>query len=470
MMLRKSNRHSRVLVIGLDAAPPDLVFDRLREDLPNLSRLRNLGIWGRLESAIPPITVPAWTSMLSGQDAGQLGIYGFRNRTDYGYHHLAIADSSAVKVDRIWNILSPAGKEVALVGIPQTYPVAKVNGIMVSGLLTPSTESRFTYPDELRNEVKAVVGDYMIDVENFRTEDKDRLLRKIYEMTEKRFRLLRHLLRKKPWDFFMFVEIGPDRMHHGFWKYCDSEHRLYEPGNRFEPTMREYYQYLDREIGEILEMVDKNTVVMVVSDHGAKRMDGGICINEWLIRNGYLTLNEQPENPTPLSECRVDWSKTLAWAEGGYYGRLFLNVKGRELQGVINPEEYAVIRNELAEKIAAIPDDRGNKMATRVLIPEEVYHEVNGLPPDLMIYFGDLHWRSVGTVGTGEIYAIENDTGPDNANHSEYGIFILYDPQNPGGGQEVPGAKIVDVAPTLLQCFGLKPPENMTGKSLFRRL
>ena len=166
----------------------------------------------------------------------------------------------------------------------------------------------------------------------------------------------------------------------------------------------------------------------------------------------------------------MDWSKTLAWAEGGYYGRLFLNVKGREPQGVVDPENYETIRNELAEKIAAIPDDRGNRLATRVLKPQDVYHEVNGIPPDLMVYFGDLHWRSIGTVGSGEIYAIENDTGPDNANHSEHGIVILYDPQNPGRGKEVTDAKIVDVAPTLLPYFGLKAPAQMIGRSLPERI
>src|SRR5207249_3744828 len=100
----------KVAVIGLDCAAPQLVFDRFREDLPNLCRLMDGGVWGRLRSCDPPITVPAWSCMMSGFDPGQLGIYGFRNRKDYSYGGYKIADGSAIGVDRAWDVLSAAGK------------------------------------------------------------------------------------------------------------------------------------------------------------------------------------------------------------------------------------------------------------------------------------------------------------------------------------------------------------------------
>ena len=85
--------NKRVLVIGLDCAEPSLVFERWADHLPNLTNLRSNGIWGKLESTIPPITIPAWASMMTGKLPGSLGFYGFRNRKDYSYEGLSFATS-----------------------------------------------------------------------------------------------------------------------------------------------------------------------------------------------------------------------------------------------------------------------------------------------------------------------------------------------------------------------------------------
>lgn len=458
------NHRRKVLVVGLDCVPPELLFGQYRDELPHFNALMARGLWGELESCHPPITVPAWSCMMASQDPGQLGIYGFRNRADYSYDKLSIATGNAVKAERVWDLLSRADKKVAVVGVPGTYPPRPVNGLMVSCFLTPSIANQYTHPAGLRDEIAGLVGEYMVDVKGFRTEDKDWLLRQIYEMTEKRLRVVRHFLRTKPWDFFMFVEMGTDRIHHGFWKFIDPSHRGYEPGNRHEQAIRDYYRYLDRELGELLAMIDQDTVVLVVSDHGAKKMDGGICINEWLLQNGYLALREPPRTPTAIDKCAVDWSKTLAWSEGGYYARLFLNVKGREPQGVIEPRDYERVRDELAAEIAAIPDHQGRPLGTKVHRPQALYRATTNIPPDLLIYFGDLYWRSVGTLGTGAIHTFDNDTGPDDANHAQQGILIMYDPAQPGGGREIKGMSLYDVAPTILHLFGQTPPPHMIGK------
>lgn len=459
-----SKASRKVLVIGLDCAPPEFIFDQYRNELPNISHLMKSGIYGDLKSCIPPITVPAWSCMMSSKDPGQLGFYGFRNRADYSYDNMSIATANAIKDDRIWDILSRNGKEVTVIGVPQTYPIRPVNGHMISCFLTPSTESEYTYPKTLKSEVEQLVGEYMVDVPNFRTENKAWLLRQIYEMTEKRFRVIRYLLRKKPWDFFMFVEMGTDRIHHGFWKYVDPTHRKYHEGNPYEDSIKEYYRYLDREIGELLDIVDNDTVVCVVSDHGAKKMDGGICINEWLIANGYLALNETPTMVMPLEKAEIDWPHTKVWAAGGYYGRIFLNVKDREPNGIIEQEDYEKFRGELIEKLEALTDEKGQNIETRVLRPEKVYKEIKNIPPDLIVYFGNLYWRSAGSVGLNRIHTFENDTGPDDANHAENGIFILYDPENPGNGKRLEGLHLVDIAPTILNLFNQGIPRDMIGK------
>ncbi|MCL4490169.1 MAG: alkaline phosphatase family protein [Chloroflexi bacterium] len=456
----------RVLVLGLDCAEPSLVFDRFRDELPNLKRLASQGVWGKLESVIPPITVPAWMCSMTSQDPGQLGVYGFRNRADYSYEKLTIANARSITAPAVWDYLGRAGRESYLVGVPPSFPPQPVKGGRVGCFLSPSTDSKYTYPDSLREEIARVVPDYLVDVPNFRSDDKQALLGKIYEMTEGHFKLIRHLLQTKPWDFFMTVEIGVDRLHHAFWKYHDAAHPKHEPGNPFQNSIHDYYVWLDREIGRVLELLDEETSVLVMSDHGAKRMDGGICLNEWLINEGYLVLEEKPQGLVPLEKVKVNWAKTRAWGSGGYYGRVFLNVQGREPQGVIPPGDYEKVRDELCARLAAIPDDKGKPLATKVYKPQEVYRSVKNIPPDLIVLFGDLGWRAVGSLGLNSLYTFENDTGPDDANHAQQGLFIYYDPKENRGGRELEGVRLYDIAPTLLSEMDQPVPADMIGKAI----
>ncbi len=461
-------RRRKVFLLGLDCVPPRLVFEEWRDQLPNLRQLMEGGTWGPLRSIVPPITVPAWMAMLTGRDPGQLGIYGFRNRADYSYNRMAIASSKMVRAKTVWDHAGEAGLESLVVGIPPTYPPRPIRGHLITSFLTPSTESAFTYPTALREEVLEVAGgEYLFDVPGFRTDRKDWLLEQLYRMTQIRFRVLRHLVRTKAWDLATVMEIATDRLHHGFWKFYDPEHVKHEPNSKYATAIFDYYRYLDEEIGRLLELLDDDTVVLVVSDHGAKRLDGAFCLNEWLIREGYLALKETPERIVSLAQVEVDWSRTVAWGAGGYYGRIFLNVRGREPQGVVDPTEYEAVRDELIRKLEALTGPDGEPMGNRAYRPEDLYPEVRGIAPDLILILGDLYWRSAGTVGRGgEIFTRENDTGPDDANHDWDGIFILYDPAAPGQGGPVQGRSLLQVAPTLLALLGLEVPAEMPQELL----
>lgn len=462
---------SKVCVIGLDCAAPELVFERWRDRLPNLRRLMTHGIYGPLESTIPPITVPAWMCMMTGKDPGTLGIYGFRNRRDHSYEALAFASNRLVREPALWDVLAEHGKTTIALGVPLTYPPRPISGLLVSDFLAPDTQSDYTYPPELKEEIRRTVGDYILDTREFRTEDKARLLADIYTMTEQRFKLARHLLTTKPWDLFVMVEMGPDRIHHAFWKYFDSQHRKYFPGNPFENAIRDYYIALDQHVGELISLLEPDTRVLVVSDHGAKRMDGGICFNEWLIREGYLTLRERPEGIVPFSPQMVDWTHTRAWGDGGYYGRLSLNVRGREPQGTVAPEEVEALKAELTAKLEALTDETGRLLGTKIYRPETIYAARRNVPPDLIVYFGDLHWRSVGSIGHPSIWTHENDIGPDDANHAQFGLFLMVEARDLAVGSEpstnVPdsnrqeGLSIYDIAPTVLNALGIAPPSGM---------
>src|ERR1700759_3532213 len=149
---RYARRVPKVMVIGLDCAEPTLVLERWRDRLPTLSGLMERGAYGRLTWLSPPITVPAWSCMMSSRTPGDLGIYGFRNRAGHGYDELFIANGTAVKAPRLWDLATRNGKRSIVLGVPGTYPPRPLNGVMVTCFLTPSTESQYTYPPMLRRE------------------------------------------------------------------------------------------------------------------------------------------------------------------------------------------------------------------------------------------------------------------------------------------------------------------------------
>ncbi|MBZ0252509.1 MAG: alkaline phosphatase family protein, partial [Candidatus Methylomirabilis sp.] len=420
------------------------------------------GAWGRLRSCEPPITVPAWQSMATSRNPGRLGLYGFRNRSGYGYDEMATADGGAIREPQVWRHLSRARRKVIVLGVPQTYPPTPVNGALVSCFLTPGPEAEYTYPPELKTELLRE-GGYVIDVKDFRSDSKDALLAQLYAMTDNHFRLARHLTRTRPWDFFMMVDMSVDRLHHGFWRFMDRGHRLHESGNPHEHAIRDFYMHTDRLVGELIASFPPDTATIVVSDHGAQRMVGGVCVNDWLVANGWLALKEKPAKPGPLRTKDIDWTRTRAWASGGYYARVFLNVAGREPQGIVPKGDYERVRAELAAALEAIPDEKGAPIGTKAHRPEDLYPEVRGIAPDLIVYFGDLTWRSIGSVGMDALHVFENDTGPDDANHAPYGVFLAKVPGSPARG-ELSGLQLMDIAPTVLDLLGEPVPPEMEGR------
>jgi predicted AlkP superfamily phosphohydrolase/phosphomutase len=460
----------KLIVVGLDCLEPSLAFERWADRMPNLTRLRERGVFARMRSTIPPITIPAWQCMVTGKDPGTLGMYGFRNRKDYSYDSFMFADGKMVREPRVWDVLSRAGLNNIVLGVPQTWPPRPLKGVMVSGFPLPDTEGTWTYPATLKNEIAAVC-DYIPDVEEFRSENRQEILQNLIDMAERRFKLAAHLLKTRPWDFFMMVEMGTDRIVHLLWRYTDETHRHYQANHPLNNAMRDYYALCDKLMGELIAPYenDPDVAIAVVSDHGARGMDGGVMINDWLIRQGYLTLKERPKEPLGMGKLikagAVDWSRTRVWAEGGYYSRVQFNIKGREPEGIVDPAEVDALAAELTEKLKAIPDDVGRPITTHVYRPHDTYKVVNNIPPDLIVIFGDLGWRSIGSVSphaNAPLYVFENDTGPDDANHNWHGVFAMAGAGVPKQGELEPFS-LMDFAPTVLKFFNKEIPADMQG-------
>ena len=138
-------------------------------------------------------------------------------------------------------------------------------------------------------------------------------------------------------------------------------------------------------------------------------------------------------------------------------------MRGRESQGVIPADEYEAFQDEMRAKLQAMTDHKGNLLNSLVFKAKDLYENVRNIAPDLVVHFGGLYWRSIG--GHPAIHAQENATGPDGCNHAQYGMFVLAAPNCPLHG-EYKGARLLDIAPTLLDLAGYEIPESMQGRSL----
>ena len=457
----------RVIIVGLDSVSPALAFDVHRERMPFLSGMCARGSFGPLRSTDPPVTVPAWVSMTTGRGPAELGIYGFRKRLP-GSYRLGLVTPSDLEHPRLWDLAARAGLSCAVVSVPLTYPPPALPGVFsTSCFLTPTAASPYAFPPELKPELEARFGEYIVDVEARRSGDTARLVAECSAMTRQHFAILRHLISTRAPAFAMIVDLGPDRLHHGALRAALPSHPRHDPDSPLASAAGEYYALLDAEIGRTAACAGPDTVVLVVSDHGVQPLKGSVCVNEWLVREGYLRLLEEPGGPRPLAECRVDWSRTRAFGEGGYHSRIFFNVAGRDPCGIVPASRLDAERAELAARARDLRGSGGERLDTRAATPEELYgtDTCNGFPPDLTIYWDRLGLRSAGTLGHGALYLSGNDGGPDDANHDFEGIFAMSGGGAPCAGR-VNGLRVEDVFSITARALGIEVPAGLAQRSI----
>ena len=462
---------SKVVTIGLDGFNPDLV-SQWRDDLPILSEMMREGVYGNIGSTVPPITPQAWTCAMTGVNPGHYGFWDFHYRNSYVYGEPELVDSEVVvgRANPLYKRLPEMGKKAAVINVPVTYPPQPIPGAyVVTSFLTPRLESGFTYPPELSEEVERVVGRYIIDAstrqENFRQMDKDRVLERIYAMDRQRFELVEYFVRNKGCDYVFAVIMGTDRMPHLFYRYFDKQHYRYTPDPKYENALKDHYRFCDEHLGEVRDLLDDDTVLIVHSDHSVQRLDGRINLNEWLIQEGYMKVRHRPKGLVPFREVVIDWPETKAWATG-YTGQLYLNVKGREPMGMVEPQDYDSLLDELGDKLKSIPDRNGKKMKTEVFKRKDIHWgPYADFGPDLFIYFDECRWNISEMIGYDSIYSYDTSMGPDDGGHGPEGFFVMAGPGIPKLG-EINDFSLVDVAPTVLRIMGLEVPEDMEGRVL----
>ncbi len=418
----------KLFVLGLDSLPPKVLYENYGEGLDFIREITKESQNYLMKTCHPPITVPAWISMFTGKTPGELGIYGFRHRKP-GTFDSYIVNSNDIKEKAIWDDLGKKGLKAGLFGVPPTYPPKPINGFMITDFNTPSKEKPYSFPPWLKNELQNNLKEEPIFDVVYRTEDRDKAYADLMEMIDNHQRILNYLI-KKSWDLFIYVEIGVDRSHHMFWKYFDKSHPRYEYHEKFSNAIPTVYRKIDTWFSSLMKQLPKDTIYVIVSDHGTKSMIGSYPINQWLIEQGFLKLKQEVNKEgIDLMPDMIDWNETKVWAWGGYYSRFFFNIKGREPHGIIEKEEVEGLVKDIKNSIRKIKGPNNENWKNEAYLPQEIYPVAKGDAPDLTVYLDDLNWRPIGTIGYKSMYLEKNDKGPDDSMHDWYGVFSIYDPE-----------------------------------------
>jgi predicted AlkP superfamily phosphohydrolase/phosphomutase len=508
---------NKVLLIGLDGATLDLIEPWAKEgQLPNLASLMAQGTYGRLASVMPVLSSAAWSSFMTGKNPGKHSIYDFVRRAPDSYR-LRVVNHSHNRGDSLWKILSRHDRKVGVINVPMTYPPEEVNGFIVTGLGTPDYKT-FTYPENLGKEL--LKRGYRVNKQvYYRPGNESQYLQELYDIAEKQFQATQWLLQTQDWDFFMVVFFDTDQMAHYFWRHMDSSHPLHNPQTDapFQKAIQEYYQRMDAYIGALRQTAGEDANLIVISDHGTGPMYQDVFLNEWLRREGYLAIEEEvadlkgryrffgslgltrdglsaflrrnglgrveraikdvigngieflPKTRRAEFPQAINWEKTRAYSFG-YQGQIYLNVKGREPQGIVAPgEEYDQLRQEIIEKLGALtnPQD-GKPVVDQVYKKEEVFQgSYTDFAPDLVLVMRGLSYNTRPgyefSTRPGKMFSdpLTNESG----SHRREGIFFAAGPDiNPLGLQS--GLRLVDVAPTVLHLLDCPIPPDMDGSVL----
>lgn len=503
---------AKMLIIGIDSATFDLIDPWVREGLlPGFQRLAESGVRAPLAATVPPLTPPSWSTFMTGKNPGKHGIYDFYRLNDRFENSVVTALDRKDKT--IWHYLSDAGKRCIVMQVPFTYPPQRVNGLLISDFTTPGTDVAFTYPAEFKAELLQRFPSYSFSEKTKYSEkesDRQAYLDEILSMTATQWDVVHWLREEKPWDFFMVTLMGVDHVQHWYWKYMDGQHPLHDPGEKkkFGDAILRVYQLMDQHLIKLLDNLDDQTRLIVMSDHGAGPYLQNVSLNNWLRKKGYLALKATPAvwfkrllnalsiHPTSLAKLAfwlgfaskagegrktgakkgwmkklifsyedIDWKKTVAYSFG-YYGAIYLNSKQRSLRnGIVDDADYEPLRERLIQDLRSFKEPKtGEGIVTQLWKREELYHgEQVGRLPDLIFAMKDYAYASSSmfAFSSNKIFspALTQKTGE----HRPIGIFYCAG-AGIAKGKVLNEIQMQDLAPSILDYFGLSVPSDMDGR------
>jgi predicted AlkP superfamily phosphohydrolase/phosphomutase len=506
----------RVFILGLDGATFDVIH-RLRAEgrLPAFDRLMREGAWGPLESVDNMRSAAAWTTFLTGRNPGKHGVYEFYDYLPESYS-LRFINGGIRDGRSFWGLLSDKGKRVGVLNVPMTYPAEAVNGFLLAGLDCPSTQSPgFAHPPDFARQLEERFGPYIIEpgltgaIVGGRVTEAVALIRR--EM-EQKIAITRHLIRNEPWDVFISVLRSLDAVQHTFWKYMDPEHPDHDPAQaeQYGRVIPDIYIMIDGFLGELTEILGDDVCLMVMSDHGFGRKQPTTSqINPWLATRGLLAyrggsgggaslLRRVYRRVVGLTSRRmkerlwalfpslrdsvqsrlcfsgIDWSRTRAYSDS-LFANVRINLKGREREGIVEPgPEQEQLLAELVKELRGLKDSAtGEPIVRDVLLKEDSYQgPYVGKAPDILVRWRedmvisgiDFEGRTPPPARSGPAVPGE-DPRLISGDHHLHGIFLARGPAV-RRGHALDGAKLIDLAPTVLYHMGVAIPTDIDGRVL----
>ncbi len=485
----------RVFCLGLDGGTWTVLEPLLAAGhLPKVQGLMQSGLSGVLHSTIPPITPAAWSTFMTGCNPGKHGIFDFQGY-DRRSHQAYLVNATSLRVPTLWQLLSQHDKRVAVVDLPVTYPPPAINGVIVSGLMTPSRASTFTHPAALLAELEARLGyEWPLlqeEDENGRLHaDFNAFLKKMRLFLDSRVQAMLYLLQRERWDFAMLQLQCVDFLQHALWPHLEAAHPNFQR-ERQQRIIRDFFAPLDQAVGELVAAarasMGEQTLVLVLSDHGFQRHSVRAELNHWLHANGFLV--PQAEAPshwmrhaglirrldvlqlrkrllpksrrqalgTRLRLHSVDHQRSLAYAVSSFWGYLYLG-----------PSATAAQIASLIEKLREWRDPPTQQpIVQRVHRRDDIYYgAARERLPDLIVEPAPGYTFSSKTFfQNGRLL---EPVAPDDfhvGTHESRGIFILNGagvrPGAPGQSHE---AALQDVMPTLLHWLDLPVPAHCDGR------
>jgi predicted AlkP superfamily phosphohydrolase/phosphomutase len=352
---RMTGNSYRMVIIGLDGMPYGLIRDLAEKDvMPNTRAIIENGVFSQMQSSIPGISSVAWTSIITGTNPGQHGIFGFTDVPD-GTYRLSFPNFSDLKTQPFWN--QQGNGRAVIINVPFTYPAVSLDGVLIAGFVALDLK-RATYPASLIPKLNEM--DYRIDVDSGKAHQSlDLFLKDLDRTLQARIAAYRYLWHEENWQTFMLVFTGTDRLAHFLWNAYEDE------SHKYHSAFLDHLHQIDNIIGEIAGKMTTNDSLLILSDHGFELSEHDVQINFFLSQEGFLKLRASP----PQSLADIEYG-TKAFALDP--ARIYINLDGKYPRGSVKPENSEAIISELETRLSSLEID-GRTVIKRICRKEQIY-------------------------------------------------------------------------------------------------
>ncbi|MBC8327659.1 MAG: alkaline phosphatase family protein [Planctomycetes bacterium] len=504
---------TRLAIVGIDGATYQIIRPLVAAgELPHIARVLRQGAWGVLESETPPITPPAWVSMMTGVNPGRHGIFHFIRR-QLGSYQTPLNDASHFAGKDIHAVLGRRGWSVGSLAVPMTYPPQpQPGGYQVAGIPCPLDARLVSDSPETAAAMERVIGrPYRPDVD-YAAYDGDhepaaddldqyqRLREELFAVERERLEVAKALLRERPTDFYFTVVSITDRCQHYFWKFQDRGHAGWteEGARRYAEVIGDAYRLADEFVGAVREAVGEDCPVALVSDHGFGPQHGDFHANRWLEEQGFLVRRRHAPCWTlartsvgavlgklglaglarllgPLARIPlwrpwrkprpdlddVDWSRTQAYQ--ALHG-LCVNLEGREPLGCVPPAGFHAVLDALEARLGELRLPDGSAALDFCVRGGDFYRGPRAAEaPDLQYQMGGIAWLPKDDWDAAALFTPRRHAAISGT-HRFDGVFAV---SGPGvASRELDGMHIRDTTPTLLSVVDEPVPSWMEGRVL----